>query len=501
MVKLGQEFSRNIREDKKSMQVTEKQLAGLPADFIESHKKRSGEDGKITITTDYPDFFPVEAYADDAKVRESLYKLYLSRAYPKNKKILEEILALRHSYATTLGYTDWADYMAEDKMVEEKKVVDDFIKKVASLARPRTESDIQEILARKKKDDPKAKTVQAWDRFYYVKKIQAEKFGVDPEKVRAYFPFESVKKGLLDVAQAVFAVELKKVDDAPVWHPRVETYDVFEGGKRVARFYLDLHPRKGKYGHAAEFPIYSGVAGKQIPSAALVTNFPDPQKSSGKALTEHNQVTTFFHEFGHLMHQLLAGRQRWVTQSGITCEWDFVEAPSQLLEEWAWNPRVLARFAKHHETGKPIPAELVEKMRKANEFGKGVHVMRQMFYARLSFGYHDRDPKEIDLEKTLKEIQKKYSPYPHIPGTAVFANFGHLNGYSSMYYTYMWSLVLAKDLFTKFKEKGLMNKDVALAYRKAILEPGGSVDAIEMVKKFLGREYSFDAFQAWLKKK
>jgi thimet oligopeptidase len=511
MVKLGQEFSRNIREDKKSMQVTEKDLAGLPADFIKARKKRKAakgktkkggaKDGKITLTTDYPDFFPVQTYAKKARVRRKLYKLYLQRAYPVNAKILKQILTLRHQYASLLGYPDWAQYMAEDKMVKNKTVIDEFIKKVAALARPRTRRDLKEILARKKKDFRRARRVQSWDRFYYVKKIQAERYGVDPTIVRSYFPFKRVKTGLLEIAQELFGVTFEKVTAAPTWHPKVEAYNVLEDGRVIARFYLDLHPRKGKYGHAAEFPIYSGVLGKQIPSAALVTNFPDPEKTGGPALTEHNQVTTFFHEFGHLMHQLLGGRQKWITQSGITCEWDFVEAPSQLLEEWTWDPKVLARFAKHHKTQEPIPAALVKKMRKADEFGKGVHVMRQMFYARLSFAYHEANPKNIDLMRLLKATQKKYSPYPHIPGTAVFANFGHLNGYSSMYYTYMWSLVLAKDLFTTFKENGLMHKKTAQKFRRTILEPGGSVDAERMVKNFLGRKYTFDAFQSWLQKK
>jgi thimet oligopeptidase len=239
----------------------------------------------------------------------------------------------------------------------------------------------------------------------------------------------------------------------------------------------------------------------QLPTASLVTNFPDPSKSEGPALTEHKQVVTFFHEFGHLMHQLLAGKHRWVSQSGINCEWDFVEAPSQLLEDWAWDHQVLATFAKHHKTGKVIPKELVAKMRKANELGKGMHIMRQMFYAHLSYRFHSADPKTLDPMKITKELHAKVSPYPYLDGTAVFANFGHLNGYSSMYYTYMWSLVLAKDMLTRFKKAGLNDPNTALAYRKHILEPGGTVDAAKMVENFLGRPYAFDAYKAWLQQK
>ena len=498
MVKLGQEFRRNITEDKRHIMVKEQDLAGLPKDFLKSHKK--DKTGKIKITTDYPDFLPVVAYAKKEKVRRDLYQKFLSRAYPKNEAVLKSLLAKRYTYATTLGYPDWAQYMAEDKMAKNKKVISDFILKVRELARPRVKSDLKEILARKKKDNRKVKSVGTWDRYYYVKKIQAERYGVDPAEVRSYFEFTRTKEGLMKLTQDLFGVTFKRAPGAKVWHESVEAYDVLDNNKPIARFYLDLHPREGKYGHAAEFPILSGIEGVQLPAASLVTNFPDPSKTGGEpALTEHTQVKTFFHEFGHLIHHLLSGRHRWVTQSGITCEWDFVEAPSQILEEWTWDHQVLARFAKHHKTGKPIPAALVDRMRKAKEFGKGVHVMRQMFYATLSFTLHDKDPKGLEPMAVVKDLYKKVSPYSYQKGTAVFANFGHLQGYSSMYYTYMWSLVLAKDMFTRFKKEGLLNKETARAYRDAVLAPGGSRDAAQMVKDFLGREHSFAAYEEWLK--
>jgi thimet oligopeptidase len=497
MVKLGQEFSRNIRNDKRFIDITEKQLAGLPKDFIETRKKKA-KGGKIRISTDYPDFYPVVSYADDESVRKGIYQQFLSRAFPKNQAVLQALLQARHDYATTLGYADWASYNAEDKMVKKKGVIADFLKRVVALARPRMESDKKDVLARKKKDFPKATAVYYWDRFYYVNKIRKERFGVDPAAVRAHFEFGRVKAGIMALSQKLFAVTFKKVD-AKVWHPSVDAYDVYDRGKRIARFYLDLHPRKGKYGHAAEFPIITGIPGVQLPAASLVTNFPAPKKGGPPALMEHHQVTTFFHEFGHLMHQLLAGRHHWVTQSGINCEWDFVEAPSQLLEEWTWDHAVLAKFAKHHKTGNVIPKALVDKMRKAKEFGRGLHVMRQMFYAYLSFTYHSQDPKTLDLVATMKRLYQDISPYPHQGKSAVFANFGHLNGYSSMYYTYMWSLVMAKDLFTRFAKEGLMSEKTALSYRQTVLEPGGAKDAAVMMKDFLGRPYSFAAFQTWLK--
>lgn len=498
MVSLGQTFSRTIREDKRSIEVEPSALEGLPPDFLASHVPEGAT--TVRLTTDYPDYFPVQSYADDEDVRRRLFVAYMSRGYPENEPVLKKLLTVRHRYATLLGYPDWASYAAEDKMVKTKEAVDAFIDRVADLARPRMETDRRELLARKQADEPAATFVAGWDRFYYLKKLQAERFGVDPLVVRAYFDVRAVTQGLLDLTEELFRLELQQVADAPAWDPRVQVYDVFEDGARIARFYLDLYPRDGKYGHAAEFTVISGIAGEQLPAAALVTNFPDPEKAAGgPALMEHSQVTTFFHEFGHLVHQLLAGRHKWVTQSGITCEWDFVEAPSQLLEEWARDASVLARFAKHHETGEPIPADLVAKMKAADELGKGMHVLRQMFYARLSYSLHAGDPTGIDLMARLKELQAAYSPYPYTEGTADYTSFGHLYSYSSMYYTYMWSLVLAKDFFTRFREKGLMDSATAAAFRREVLEPGGARDAEDMVTAFLGRPSSFAAFESWLK--
>jgi thimet oligopeptidase len=215
---------------------------------------------------------------------------------------------------------------------------------------------------------------------------------------------------------------------------------------------------------------------------------------------EHSDVKTFFHEFGHLIHHLLARSSKWVSQNGVSVEWDFVEAPSQLLEEWVWDPAVLARFAKHVETGAPIPAELVAKMRAADELGKGMHVMRQLKFAALSYELHSTDPSKMDLLAFAKDIDKRYSPYPYVPSTFEYLSFGHLDGYSSMYYTYQWSLVMAKDIFTRFSKAGLLDTATAAEYREKILAPGGRKDAAQLMKDFLGRPSSLDAYKAWLEK-
>ena len=497
LVKVGQDFNRTIREDKGSILATPQQLKGLPKDYLDKHPPQ--KDGKIRITTDYPDMLPLLSYADDEKVRRALWLEQMNRAYPANEANLKKLLQLRYDYATTLGFSDWASYNAGDKMLDDKTKVAEFIDKVAAIARPKSEKELKDLLARKKKDNPRASKVRSWDRFYYVGKLQKERFGVDPQEVRPYFSYAKVRDGVLAVNEKLFGVTFRKIEDAPVWHPSVDAFDMLDDGKVIARFYLDMHPRDGKYGHAAAFNMLSGAAGQQLPSASLVCNFPDPA-DGGPALMEHRDVTTFFHEFGHLMHHLLSGRHPWVTFSAFNVEWDFVEMPSQLLEEWAWDPAVLQQFAIHHLTHKPIDAGLVAKMRAADEFGKGVRVTRQMYLAALSLGIYDKPPSKVDLLETLKTLRSKYSPYPYEEGSHFFANFGHLEGYSSIYYTYMWSLVLVKDVFTKFQKAGLMDQPTAHAYRDAVLVAGASRDATDMVTTFLGRPYAFDAFKAWLER-
>jgi thimet oligopeptidase len=213
---------------------------------------------------------------------------------------------------------------------------------------------------------------------------------------------------------------------------------------------------------------------------------------------QHNDVETFFHEFGHLLHHLFGGHTPWAGLSGVRTEWDFVEAPSQMLEEWARDVSSLQTFAKHHQTNEPLPSDVIERMKRADEFGKGVWVRQQMFYAALSLELYRRDPKRLDPLAVVRELQSKYTPFPYVEGTYFHLSFGHLDGYSAIYYTYMWSLVIAKDLFTVFQDKGLLNPEPALAYRRAVLEPGGSKDAVSLVKDFLGRDYDFRAYEQWL---
>ena len=261
----------------------------------------------------------------------------------------------------------------------------------------------------------------------------------------------------------------------------------------LGRVYLDLHPREGKFKHAAQFSIIYGQAGQRLPETALLCNFPRPG-----GLMEYGDVRTLFHEFGHLVHHVLGGNTRWAANSGVRTEWDFVEAPSQMLEEWMRDPGVLRSFAKHVKTGEPIPAKMVEQLRVAEEFGKGLEVRRQMSLAALSLNLHDREAQGLDSTAVVAESMEKYWTFPYVKDTYLQTSFGHLNGYSAIYYTYMWSLVIAKDLFTPFASKGVFDRETANRYRDRILAMGGGKPAADLVSDFLGRPYDFKAYEAWL---
>ena len=413
--------------------------------------------------------------------------------------MLEQLLVKRHELATLLGYPDWASYVTEDKMIGSAGAARDFVEKITAASEKRMRADYATLLAKKRKDSPDATTVEDWERMYYEDRVQAEDYQFDAQAVRPWFEYSRVKQGLFDVTAKMFGLRYERATGTATWADDVEAWDVFDAnaGERLGRFYLDMHPREGKYKHAAMFPVVTGIQGVQAPEAALVCNFTAP-KPGAPALLEHDDVKTFFHEFGHLLHHLLGGHQKWAGVSGIRTEWDFVEAPSQMLEEWVWDLPTLRTFATHHQTGEPIPADVVARMRAASDFGKGLQVRHQMYYAALSLSLYDRDPKGLDTTRLSRDLQNQYSPFAYVDGTYMHASFGHLDGYSAIYYTYMWSLVIAKDLFSAFKQNGLLDPAVSTRYRDEVLAPGGSRDAGKLVEGFLGRKQSFEAYERWL---
>ncbi|HEY1555930.1 MAG TPA: M3 family metallopeptidase [Kofleriaceae bacterium] len=514
LTKLGQQFSKNISEDVRAIEVRDPaRLAGLPADFVAAHAPDAA--GVIRITTDYPDYNPFMTYADDDELRRELYVKFRSRGDVHNEAVLRDILKLRAEKAALLGFRDWADYITADKMIRSGDRAAEFIDKVWKLAKPRADRDYAELLRVLRAGDPAATEVRDWQKVWLENRVKRERYEVDASIVREYFPYERVLAGLLEITAEIFDLQYAPVEtvrpgsagarseaqpsagSVEPWHASVLVYDVVRRGDKLGRIYLDMHPRDGKYKHAAQFPLKDGVRGVQLPEGVLVCNFSDP-RAGGQALMEHDDVVTMFHEFGHLMHHVLGGHQAWITQSGVATEWDFVEAPSQMFEEWAWSYETLVRFARHHATGEVIPKELVDKMRRADKFGLGTATVQQIFYAAISLAFHRADPAGLDQLAEVRRLQAKYTPFDYVEGTKFHASFGHLVGYSAMYYTYQWSLVIAKDLLTPFAHEGLMAKDVTFAYRDRVLVPGGSRDAADLVRSFLGREYDFAAYENYL---
>jgi thimet oligopeptidase len=302
----------------------------------------------------------------------------------------------------------------------------------------------------------------------------------------------------MDTAATLFHVSFHQELNVPAWDPQVETWDVVEGGKAIGRFYLDMHPRPGKYSHAEMAPVLDGIRGKQLPEAILVCNLPEPT-AADPGLMDYGDVITFFHEFGHLMHHIVGGQQQWAGISGITMEADFVEAPSQMLEEWMHSPQVLATFAHHYKSGEPIPADLVTRMNRASAFGRARGVAQQNGYSAISFDLYKDDSRKVDPDTVTQEDLKHYNLSTPIDADGrLYASFGHLAGYSSAYYTYMWDKVIAEDFFQQFDQKNPLAGDAPMRYRRMVLEPGGSKSANDLVSGFLGRPQQMTAFQKWL---
>ena len=491
LVKIGQEFEQNIPADVRKLQLDPSQLDGLPDDYKQSHKPDAS--GKVTLKTDNTDYIPFREYGTNEAAQKAFYELYTHRAYPKNIEVLSRLLQKRYELATLLGYSDWAAYATEDKMVGTKQNAADFIEKITAASQAGAQRDYDQLLAYRRKQEPNATTVDIWNYHHFLHEATIEKYGYDSQSVRPYFEYSRVLQGILDLTSHMYGITYKRVTTAQVWHPDVAVYDVFDGSRLLGRIYFDMFPRENKYKHYATFSLSTGKEGFRVPEYVLVCNF--PQATDGPGLMERDDVIVFFHEYGHLLHGIFRGSSKWPTGD---LENDFIEAPSQMFEEWAKDPAILQTFARHYKTNEPIPAELAKKAEAADEFGRALGVRMQMFYAAISLNFYNHNPQGLDTTKLVAELQERYTPFKYVPDTHMQAAFDHLNGYSAAYYTYMWSLVIAKDMYTEFKEDGLANPAVAKKYRDSILGPSGTKPAAGLVSDFLGRPYSFKAYEEWL---
>jgi thimet oligopeptidase len=489
-------FSRNVQDDVRTIPVTDKsELDGLPADYISRHKAAS--DGTITLNTDSPDFSPVMSYAKSGKLRRAMFLAYNERAYPANKSVLENLLEARQEVASTLGFKTWADLATADLMMASAKNMLKFLDEVDDASRDRAKHEFDLLQEFARGNDSSALPLTASDAGYWNEQYRRTAYSFDSQSVRPYFPYAQVEAGILKTASRLFHLEFRKVAKADVWDRSVHAYDVYDKGQKAGRIYLDMHPREGKDKWFSESGVIPGMLGEQLPEAALICNF-----SGGVAgdpgLMQFDEVVTFFHEFGHMMHEVLGGKQRWAGQSGTSTEGDFVEAPSQMLEEMFHDPAILQSFAKHYETGETLPLEVISRMNRASYFGRASWIQRQLFLSTYALQLHDQKPESLDFDKLLKEDYARFSPYEFVDGNRFYTSFTHLTGYSSNYYTYVLDKVIAVDFFAAFDAKNLLDGPAALRYRKTVLEPGSSKPAAQLVVDFLGRRENIEALKHWM---
>jgi thimet oligopeptidase len=489
LAKATAQFDANIANGRKTVTADPAELEGLPADYIAARKP--GADGKVVISTDTPDFQPVMSYAKSDDLRRRLLLAYDTRAYPENEAPLRRMLDLRAQIAGLLGRPSHAALALDDKMLDTPAKVEQLMADMAEIARPTAERDYAKKLAVLRTIRPDATSIEPWTNGWLSQQVQKSLYSYDRQEARKYFAYNNVRDGILELSQDLFGVQFRRWN-TPVWDPAVEAYEVVDGGKVIGRFYLDSHPRPGKYSHGNHVTLRKGIAGRSLPLSILVMNLPAGDHATG--LMEHSQVTTFLHEFGHLLHAMFSPAQRWFGVGGVATEWDFVEAPSQMLEEWVYDYDTLKRFARDAQDN-PIPRELVDKMNAARYFNSGMGDMAQLALSNISLRLHQA-PAPADLGAEFKRLDNQYSLIPPMAGSQRQTSFGHLNGYSAYYYTYRWSKVIASDLFTQFQTHGLRDRATADRYRRLVLQPGGSKPAAQMASEFLGRPISLDAYRA-----
>lgn len=482
-------FDKNIQEYKDPLAVTQEQLRGLGEDYIQKLSKT--DDGKYLVTLDYPDYVPFMQNADDEQARKELEFKFNRRGGQENVELLEKTLTLRREIARLLGYKNHAELRLEDRMAKNPKTVMAFLKDLQKKLKPLGKKEDKEMIAYKNsKTGKNSRTLYSWESGYWSNKFRKENLELDSEKIKEYFPSQVVIDGMLDLFGGVFGITFEPVD-IPVWHPDVKAFKIKDkaSGELVAYFYMDLYPREGKYKHAACFGLVEGEEKQdgtyQNPFVAIVANLNKPSGDT-PSLLKHSEVETLFHEFGHVLHNALT-KAKYSAFSGTSVSWDFVEAPSQMLERWAWDPQVLKKISKHYKTGEALPDDLIKRMIAAKNFGAGGMYLRQDFFAQYDMSLHTADTTP-DTTKLYFELTKKIRGLPLTKGTIPQASFGHImGGYDAGYYGYLWSEVIAEDFFGEFKKNGIFNPETGLKFRREILEKGGTLDEEKMVENFLGR--------------
>ncbi|MCB9646630.1 MAG: M3 family metallopeptidase [Deltaproteobacteria bacterium] len=485
----------------------EAKLAGLPESARAAAKQSAQEKGKsgFRFTLQAPSVIPVLTYLDDRGIRETIYKAYNARATEPeraNPPLIHKIIELRREQASLLGFATFADLVLEDRMAKRGQTAREFVADLEARTRPAFEAENAALLAFAREVSGDAGlTLEPWDVGYWAEKQRQKLYDFDDEVLRPYFPLPKVLEGLFETAERLYGVRAVANPKMPTWHPTATAYDLLDAsGAKLGAFYADLFPRDEKRGGAWMNGLISGVLkdGAQGPHLGLICGNVTPPVGDAPALLTHDEVETLFHEFGHLLHHMLS-KVEVRSLAGTNVAWDFVELPSQIMENWCWEREALDLFGRHHETGAAIPEALFEKMKRARTYRAANAMMRQLGFAATDLALHvDYDPvKDGDVVAWSRAIMQRYAPAEYFDGYAFIAGFGHLFssavGYAAGYYSYKWAEVLDADAFTAFAKAGVFDRDVGERFRRNILEPGDGEDPAVLFERFMGRAPSLDA--------
>jgi len=495
ITELGLAFERAVHDDVRSVLAERAQLAGLPPDYLAAHP--ADATGHVKITTDPPDAWPAQKFASNAKLRRDLFLAAESVGYPSNDDTLRALLTARAELAQLLGYPTWADFAMADLMIGSPAQLKEYLQKVEAASREPAAREAAALLAFARGREPALTQISAADVRYWQEQYRRANYNFDSQSVRPYFPYAAVERGVIATASRLFRIDIRPVNGLHTWHPSVTSYDVYDRDVRLGRIYLDMHPRAGKDKWFSTQPLILGVRGRQLPEGTLVCNFPGGT-AGDPGLMQYGDVVIFLHEFGHLMHHIIGGQNPYAGETAFNVEGDFVEAPSQMLEEFFRDYGVLASFAHHYESGAVLPPELYERMSRADTFGRASGQQRQLVFTAVSLDFHTLPPATLDFDAVYRRNFERFSTDAFVPGDHMWASFTHLNGYSSNYYTYVIDKVIALDFFAQFDPHDLLGGAAGLRYRQAVLAPGATQPAAQLVRDFLGREANLDAYRRWI---
>lgn len=490
---LEQDFMSNIIEEQLSILIQPEQLKGLPENFIQQHTLTN--EGQVLLTTDYSDYQSIISYAEDRSVAKLLNYQFYNRAI-KNLKVLDRILELKNKKAKLLGYKTWADYAIEPKMAKDSKTVQKFLDDLSSTIDESARIEYQKLLLEREQLNyiSDKSPIASQDCPYLFQKIRERNSGLDIKTLNEYFEINCVIKGILSLIEQMFNLSLRKNSTVSKWNSDIEVIDVYDEDKWCGRIYLDLYIREGKYKHSAMFHIRDGKLlsnGHYLePIVAIICNYSKP--NNGSTLLTHSNVVSLFHEFGHVLHNILT-RQSLITYSGSNTARDFVEVPSQVFEAFAYQKDIIDSFARHYQTGNHIPDEFFTSMN-YNSFGRAIYNQRQLALSILDLTYHQHQY-PFDTDEIFHEVMNKSQPFFYDPETHFQASFHHLINYDAGYYGYQWSAVITQDILSRFEKEGFDNKKVISDWRKFVLEVGAGDDENLILERFLGRPYNFEAFK------